>query len=352
MEQDQALYLLTAGRLPTWPEREHWQRLLNRNRRLCLVIIVLLTAFFAYYILTGLTAGVHWTRALITIVIMAAASVTVILSPTMRNHRIRNQMQTTWYDEQADRKRLAAGYTVALYGDRVVRTDLRGATTLFFDRITSCTETPQGFCLMAGSATVLIRSADLTYDQITTIRDHLRARLPGSVFRVKGEAVACLTEPLPIPFFDNTDVVISRATMVFRRPWLRSRRLRELRALQNTVVVPAMLVYGTALADLMTVTGTFLLDLLLFCGGAVIGGILLTRLLTAFGGKPTTVYLAVTREGLAAYGGGRHFFTVWERCRPTAEKGGLRVQFADGNTLFIPWSCFEQPEAIQDFVRR
>lgn len=350
MERDQALYILTAGRLPAWPERERWYRLFWRNRNAAVLVMTLLTLFFTGYIGSGSTGdGVG--DAVVRL-ILGAAVVWMVVFLAVRRRAIRNRMHTDWYNEQADRKRLAAGHTVALYGDRVVRTDLRGATTMYFSAVTACTETADGICLSAGSTHLLIRGGDLTPEQLYLVREHLLQRLPGRVFHVKRAAVAGLAEPLPIPVFSSSDEVLFRAAMAFPRPALRSRREKELTMLQRGFVLPAMLMYGTGLATSVSVTDVFLLDLLLFCAAMVAGGLLLTWLLTRCGRQRTVVSLAVTREGLAAFTNGRSDFIVWERCRPTAQKAGLHLLFADGNALKIPWPCFEQPEAIQDFLRR
>lgn len=350
MERDQALYILTASRLPTWPERERWYRLFWRGRNAAVVVLTLLTLFFIGYIGSA-SAGDELNNAVVRL-ILGAAGVWMVVFLVVRHRSIRNRMHTDWYNEQADRKRLAAGHTVALYGDRVVRTDLRGATTMYFSAVTACTETADGICLSAGATHILIRGGDLTPEQLYLVREHLRERLPGRVFHVKKPAVAGLADPLAIPVFASSDEVLFRAAMAFPRPALRSRRNRELTLLQRGFVLPAMLVYGTGLAVSISVTEVFLLDLLLFCAGTVAGGLLLTWLLTRFDRQRTVVSLAVTREGLAAFTNGRSDFIVWERCRPTAQKAGLHLLFADGNALKIPWSCFEQPEAIQDFLRR
>lgn len=344
---DQALYILTAGRSPSWPEREYWQRVLSSHRRLCVWLMVLLTLFFGY---NGACVALYtddWAQALTTVLLMVIAGAALLWFILSWQHRARSAMQTAWYDEQADKKRLAAGCTVAFYGDRVVRTDLRGAVTLPYSRITSCTESLHGFYLMAGSTAILVRSGDLTAQQAALIGEHLRERLDPAVFHMKGRVVACLTEPLPIPCFDNDDPVLTRAAVTLRQPWLTSARRQTEQAVLRGFVMPAMLIYGTAFANAADLTGSFFVDLALCCGAAVVGSVLILRLLTAFGKRRVRLSLAFTRDGLAGFAEGCSYFTARERLVLIEEKRGMRVQFPDGNSLRIPWSCIEDAEQVK-----
>ncbi len=345
--KDQALYILTAGRLPTWPEREHWQRTLNGSRSLCVWLMVLFTLFFAHNAVAVSLSANDGTRALMTTVLMVAAGIALIWFTVAHRHRCRTALQTQWYDEQADKKRLEAGYTVALYGDRIVRTDLRGATTFPYSRITACFETVYGFYVQAGTGGILIRGADLTPEQVAMIRELLQTKLDPAIFHIKGRAMAALTDPLPIPCFDNDDRVITRATVTLRQAWEDSSRYEVYRQTAKGLVIPAMVVYGTSLANTLSVTGLFFLDLALLCPGAVMVGMLILWCLSAFGERQVRLSLAFTRDGLAAFAEGRSYFVPWERVRLTEEKHGVNALFSDGNSLKIPWNCMEDAEQIR-----
>jgi hypothetical protein len=352
MEQtDRALYILTAGRLPSWQEREHWRRVMNGSRTLCAVLMVLLTLFFGYDAVVTAASSGHWPQVLTTMIVVLAAGFTIIFFLARQSHLVRSDMQTRWYDEQADKKRLEAGHTVALYGDRAVRTDLRGAVTMEYDRMTACVETMYGFRLTAGSLSILIRSDDLTAEEVYRIRLHLQQRLPAGLYRKKGDAVPRLRESLPIPRFQNDDEILSRAALTLRQPWLNSRRQRQINTVIRGFVIPAMAIYGTALASQVYIIGEYFLDLLLFCGGCILGSVLLIRALCAFGKKKTPLSLAFTRDGLAGFSGGCSFFTVWERIRLKEEKKGVRAVFADGDHLLIPWNNMEQPDAVKQLIQ-
>ncbi|MBR2338006.1 MAG: hypothetical protein IKA63_00890 [Clostridia bacterium] len=350
---DTALYIVTAGRSPSWPERERWQKTMHGSRSLVWILALILTLFFAYdavvTAVTSLGSSPSWWMVLELLAILLVAvggTVWLCFFPMMYNHRLRNELQTQWYDSQADRKRLEAGYTIGFYGDRVVHTDVRGATVLYYPQITACVETADGIALSSETVYILVRAQDLTAQQLLYIREHLRERLAPSVFRIKAVPLAYLQEPLPVMPFQNDDAVIAHGTIALpRRGTLYRQRLRTVTV---NFLIPAMLVYGAALTAYLPVTGSKLLDLLIFCGGMLAGACLLVRGLTLFGKKRTRCELAFTREGLASYRDGVTGFSVWERVRVTLLKKGVYLQFFDGTHLTVPWKTIDQPDAVRE----
>lgn len=349
---DNALYMLVAGRAPSFPERERWYRRLLGARTMVWVLAMILTLFFAYdtviFAVSGLgSAPSLWMVLdfLATIVILVVATVWMCFFPVTQRHLHRNALQTQWYDEQADRKRLEGGYTVGIYGDRVVHTDLRGATVLYYRKVASCIEADDGICLCGEKMNVLLRAQDLTEQQLLYIRELLHQRLDPSVFRIKGTPHGGLEQPLPICAFENTDTVISHGSVVLPRRGIRYRQ--NLRTITRGLLLPAMLIYGTSLAACISLTGSGLLDLLVFCSGMVIGGLLLVRLLSVFGRETTHCEVAFTREGLAVCCYDITDFRMWERIRVTLREKGVRLTFFDGTYLTILWKNMDNPDAVR-----
>ncbi len=325
--------LTVAGRQPSFEERTYWQRLHDGLRRLVLWLAVILTCFFAYS--AGWSVWQQRTplESLITCALLFPGLTFVPYSLVYSNYLRQNKLKTAWYDEQADKARLAAGYTVTLWDDRAVYTDLRGETTLWFSAVTLCTESVHGFFLQAGTANLLIRAADLTAEQVTAVRERLHTALPQERYRTKSTAMACLGEALPLPVFQNDDVVTFRTTVDVALPRVGTLH-KTRRKIGRMFVVPAGLIYACMLADVVTVTGHYLLDLALLCVATVVGMNVLLALLTLQPKTRTvTVQVAFTRDGVAVFANGQQFFYVWERVQRHETAHQIWLTFPEGERL-------------------
>ena len=192
----------------------------------------------------------------------------------------------------------------------------------------------------------MIRSQDLTGYDAQLIRQHLQERLPSAVFRIRGTAMACLPEPLPIPKVSNHDVVVSRASVTLRQPWLSTTRRRRVNGVLRGMVLPAMVVFGVNLSNLLEITGVYFLDLLILCGSFVAASVVCVKFLTAFGKRKVSLSLAFTRQGLACFAVDTYRFIPWERVRITMDAKAVRLQFSDNSTLLVPVGNIEDPEAL------
>lgn len=340
---DTAVYKVLAGRVPTWPERERWQAVMNGSRTLLWVIYLLLTGFFALNALGGAATLLSWQAPVATLAAVGGA-VWVLVGFIVHRHQAGNRMKTEWYNEQADRRRLAAGSTVELCGDRVVYTDLRRRVVIPYNRVTRCTESIDGFLITAGIDRILIRGGDLTADELTDVRQWLESHIPAAVFFRKAFAVPLRLQPLPVMGFISDDSVIARGVVTVFPPQVKGRLSR----LTWTLILPAAVVYGTLIATVFSV-GNVLADLFLFCGGIAAVGTLCLWLFTLSLTKRRTVQLAFTKDGLAWNADGHNDFMVWERIRVTPAAAGLRLWFFDGTALFVPFKQLEDPDALRRF---
>lgn len=337
--------IVTAGRPAVFPEREYWQRLHTVGRRVAVILITVLTLMFAYEALLVLPYSDSIADIVATCLVVIPAAVGVALYPVRVRKSARRALQTVWYNEQADKACLTSGCTFTFYGDRVVRTDLRGETVLYFDRITLFTETIHGFYLQAGTTDMLLRAADLTAEQAVAIRIHLRSHIPPQRIRVKGQVQARLAAPLSLPVFESRDRVLARASVKLVRS-----THQPLREWMQQFVLPAMIVYGTVIAQVWPLVYFYPVNLLLVCGVCVIVGVLLT---TWFAGndKKVPVLLAFTQEGLAAFAGGQSYFLVWERLRLHATPHGIWVISPDGGRMFVPFQTMDNPDPVRQLIK-
>ncbi len=336
MEYTDQMPLVVAGRMPSFPERQYWQRLHSGLRRAAVWGMTLITAYFAYSAWETLFYLSFW-EAILTAAVLLVPTLLMLWFPFYDKHERENALKTVWYNEQADKQRLSAGYTVALWDDRAVVTDLRGETTMLFADVTLCTETVHGFYLQAGTTDLLIRSADLTPEQATAVRALLQTVIPRERYRQKSTAMACLREALPFPVFQNDDTVVARATTRIQRPRT---------AISRMFVIPAGVIFGVMLAETVTLTAYYVADLLIL---AAVGAAVLCGALFVFSvaeRKPHTVYIALTRDGVAAFENGHHYFLTWERVQLKRRSYSVEIAFKNGNSLKIPYSQFDNPQAI------
>lgn len=342
MESTTQTPLVIAGRPPSFAERQYWQRLHSGLRRAAVWLMAGITAYFAYSAWVTVFYMTFW-EAIITAAVLIVPTVLMLWFPLYDGHQRENALKTAWYNEQADKLCLSAGYTVTLWDDCVVKTDLRGETTVPFARVTLCTETIHGFYLQAGTTDVLIRSADLTTEQVTTLRARLQTALPRERYRQKSPAIACLREALPIPAFQNDDVVVARAAV--NMPSSRNRKRLDM---ARMFAAPAGVIYGAMVAQTVTVTAYYLLDLLILCavGAALLYGLLFVLSAKAKG-DVKTVHLALTRDGVASFCGGQHFFLAWERIKVEHRYYSMRMYFPGGDRLRIAYAQFDDPEAVR-----
>lgn len=325
--------LIVAGRSPSFAERQYWQRLHDGLSRVAVWLAIILTLFFGYSATWSVWRQRSAWEIVLSGVVLVPGMALVAFYPRYGKHTVQNALKTAWYNEQADKARLFAGNTVTLWDDRAVWTDLRGETTLFFRDVTLCTESVHGFFLQAGTATLLLRAADLTTEQVAAVRERLRTALPQERYRTKSTAIGCLHEALPLPAFENDDTVTFRTAVEVALPRVGALHKKR-RQLGRMFLTPAGLIYGCLLANTVSVTGQYALDLVLFCVATVAGMYALSTLLTwQKKTRKTTVYVAFTRDGVALFAGGQHFFYVWERVKLRENAHYIWITFPEGESL-------------------
>ena len=343
----QSLPITVAGRTLSFDRRKRWERYKNGCRRLTVWVITLLVVFFGYDTITQLAYGNIFD--MIGIPIVAAGVVlTVLFAATEPKHSLRD-LQTAWYNEQADQARLTAGIRIDLYDDRAVRTDLRSTVTLFYRELTVVTETADGFFLQAGDREIFISGADLTPWQAAQIAERLQS-VAAEVFRLKKRTVATLTEPLPLPVLATTDTVISRGSITLARPLPAEQYRRVQMRTVTGWVLPMAAVLGATLGCWMSLFDILVADMLLFAGFCMAAAVLLSLFGSSLGKRKTVVRLVITRDGIGGFANGASDFLVWGRTRVSATAHGLRLTLPDDIPLSIPWRCLEHPEAVQQFL--
>ena len=327
--------LVVAGRPPSFEERTYWQGLHDGLRRAAVWLMAALSCFFAYHA-WWMVPRMPFFDGLLTAVLLTPATLMGIFYPFYDKHVRENALKTAWYTEQADKARLAAGNTVTLWDDRVVWTDLRGETTLWFSCVTLCTESVHGFCLQADTANLLIRAADLTAEQVIAVRQRLQTALPRECYRTKSAAIGCLHVALPLPVFENDDEVLSRTAVDVALP--RTATLREKRIrMGHRLLVPAGIIFGVIFAGTLSVLPLYWMNLLFFCVTVTAAvNALLALLVTQKKRRKTTVYAAFTRDGVALFSNGQQFFFVWERVKVRENARYRWLIFPDGDRLRLP----------------
>lgn len=341
--EDTAVYKVIAGRMPFWPERERWQQIMSGQRFPVMAAVIVLVLFFALNACGGTETLVGWSLLLV-IGAAVLGGGWLLLFPIFYRHRRADQLKTRWYDEQADRRRFSAGYTVEICGDRVVYTDLRSRTVIPYTAVTACFETADGILLTADAARILVRSYDLTVADHQWLRQWLYSRLSEEVVCVKREAVPQLAQPLPILGFCNEDTVISRGVLCAVAPQTRQR----FRLVAGTLVLPTALVISALIATVATMGNTFL-DLILLFGAIAASALILLLLLVIPQAKTVVAQVALTQDGLAWHCGRSSDFVVWERIRVGMRPDGLRLWFFDGTSVFLPFKNLENPDAVRRF---
>ena len=345
MEYTTQTPLIVAGRSPSFAERQYWQRQHNGLRRATVWLMVGITAYFAYSAWMTIFYMTFW-DAIITALVLLVPTVLTLWFPFYDGHQRENELKTVWYNEQADKKRLENGYTVTLWDDRVVMTDLRGETTVPFSRITLCTETVYGFYLHADTTDFLIRAADLTPEQATAVRNWLQTVIPPQHYRLKSRVMGRLSEALPLSVFQTDDCVVARTAAQKQLP-TKTNRL----AMARMFVVPLGVIYGTMIAQTVTVTTHYLWDLVLFAaiGMAVAFG--LFSILSATHSAKKRTYVALTRDGVAMFEDGCHSFYTWERVKRHGGFHNLTLQFPNGDRMRMPYAQFDDPEAVLYLIK-
>ena len=341
----QGLYMVLAGRFPSWKEREYRQKIRHRLRHTITVLLVLIALVFAwdacvYSLSTDVGAMVC------TLLVNSAAAIALICFPFLERRREKIALQTAWYDEQADKTLLFFGCMYSLYDDRVVYTDCRSEKTLYWNDITVCLETPYGFLLETTETQLWIRAADLTAEQAADLRVYFCEHDRNACYRKKGTLYGRSPAPLPLPVFENDDTVITRAQTVWRsRPLSKADRAR-VRGLYQTPVLPVSLICATIFAYFLRITDFYFVDLLLFCVGGGVIGWLLTALLTVPPAKKIPISIAFTRDGVAVFANGNGYFAMNSRVRRQTTKKALRLTFSNGKTVSVPYTQIEDAEKI------
>ncbi len=343
--EETAVVTVLAGRVPGWPERERWKKTMNGIRGAILVATILLAEFFALNAL-GMSTELTGPAAAVVGLAAVAGGLWLIVGGILWRHDTEFRMKTAWYNEQADKRRLAAGSTLELCGDRVVYTDLRSRTVIFFDRVTACVETIDGFLLTADTARLLIRGGDVTAEQCDQVRTWLKTHLPAGVYRTTAAAIPLRKMPLPIPAFYNEDKVEARATLSRISPLVGKR----LRRLTGWFMLPAALIYAAFLTSLVSATGHALLDMALYSGLLFLAWACAAWPLSLLHTKPVTVQLAFTRDGLAWNTDAGSDFLVWERLRVQVTARSLRLHFPDGTALTVPRGALDAPQFITNLA--
>ena len=340
--------ITVAGRVLSFDRRRRWDRYKNGYRRLTVWLFTVLAVFFGFDTLTQLLSAVGEgdVEFLVGVPIVVAGAVLAILFAAGQSKRGLRDLQTAWYNEQADQARLMAGIRIDLYDDRVVRSDLRSTVTLYYRELTAVTETADGILLQAGNREIVISGVDLTPWQVSQVQLCLR-EAAAAVYRLKKPTVGQLLEPLPIPVLTVEDTVISRGNITLSRP-VPAEMYRRWQ--MNTVtrwVLPLAAVFGATLACWVALTDWFVVDLLLLVGGSMAIGVLLSLFGSSLGKRRTAVQLVVTRHGIGGFANGASDFLVWSRMRVRLTPQGLRLTLPDNVLLSIPWRCLEHPEAVQ-----
>lgn len=342
MEYTNQTPLLLAGRAPSFAERQYWQRSLRGLRRVAVWLMTAITAYFAYSAWVTIFM-MPFLEALGTAVVLLPATVLALWFPIYDNHNRENNLKTAWYNEQADKQRLDSGCRIALWDDRAVMTDYRGETTISFSQVTLCIETIHGFLLQSVGTTILIRSADMTPEQVEQVRARLKQAILPERYCSKQAAIGCLREPLPIPSFQNNDRVMARALLDMPSPRIR-KRLKAARMF----AVPTGVIYGVVVAQTVAVTGYYVADLIAFCAvGALLAYGLLVVLATRSKNEYVMVHIALTHDGLAAFCDGQHYFLTWERINVEHRYYSVRMYFPSGDRLRVAYAQFDDPEAVR-----
>lgn len=341
----QGLYMVLAGRFPSWKEREYRQKIRHRLRHTVTVLLVLTALLFAWEA-CAYSAGSDVGITVCTMLVNFVAGTALIWFPFLEKRRERTALQTAWYDEQADKTLLFFGCMYSLYDDRVVYTDCRSEKTLYWNNITVCTETPYGFLLETAETELWIRAADLTAEQASEVRIYLLEHDQNACYRKKGTLYGRSPAPLPLPVFENDDTVITRAQAVWRsRPLSKADRAR-VRGLYLNPILPVSLICATIFAYFLRITDVYFLDLILFCVGGAMIGWLLTALLTVPPAKKVPMSIAFTRDGVAVFANGNGYFAMNSRVRRQTTKKALKLTFSNGKTVSVPYAQIEDAEKI------
>lgn len=335
--------IVVAGRFLTGQEEERWQRALRDPvSGLLRLVLVILLAFFSIQAM-GAAAASDW-RLPSLVVPLIAGCLWFLSAWTLRARRHRRQVfENAWLDRWQDEKMVRAGCMIALYRDHAAYSTMRGSSLLPYSEVTLCCETADGILFGNDRFRICFRSADLTLEELVTIRRFLQERMKPSVYRLKAAAIPALAEPLPHVRFANFDTVITRAAVV---PTDDKREFGELLGF----VLPQTIIYSLAPALMTALTPWPLVNCLVFGTVFVLAGVLLTRLIMRLrktSGR-TPLRLAFTKEGIARQQDGIVSFTVRSRCHLYAGRAGVTVLYTSGERLDIPWSAIEDPDTLKN----
>ncbi len=340
----QGLYMVLAGRFASWQERTYLYKIRSSMRRAVEVLFVLAGLLFAFEAYSYAEIEKKIDVVVCTLLIGLVTAIMLIWFLFWEKHQQQSALQTQWYDEQADKTLLFFGCMYSLYDDRIVYADCRCQKTLYWKNITVCLETPFGFLVETDSVSIYIRAADLTSEQAEEVRIYLCEHDQNACYRKKATLYGRLSDPLPLPVFENEDEVITRAQIVYRdRASFGQSRVR---GLYEKLVFPVSMICGTIFAEFLTITDIFFVDLLLFCVGFIAISGILTVWLSATKSKKRLLSIAFTGEGIALSENGNSFFVMNSRIRRKITKKVLLLTFSNGTILSVPLANIEDAEKI------
>lgn len=340
------LRILVAGREPTLLEYEEIARLSSGHGTTLAAAMALLVLLFGWMAIVD--AAFRGNRAVIsaTILLVLASILLLVMGLVAGKVRMDRKRRMVYFTQMADPE-TAQGRKLEFYDDRIEAVSARGTSVLPFSEVTAYIETRQVIALISGELGVFIRGQDLTAYDAGLIRAFLSARVPAKLVRIRAALAPCLSQPLPIPVLSNRDEVLARAQVPYSAA--AERRTRGRRLLSTLpVVLPMLLLLGTAMAQYLFLTNWFLLDTVVFFAGFTAVYLLAGLLFLAAvprrpaDGTDGVLHLAVTRDGIAFCRKGMTGFAVRTCVRPVKASGGVRL-ILPYTSCFIPESAMEQP---------
>ena len=340
------LRILVSGREPTQPEYAEIARLTSGHGTTLAAAMALLVLLFGWMAVIDAAFGGNRGILTATILLVLASLLLLAVGMVRAKTRMDRKRQLVYFTQMADPETLQ-GRKLEFYDDRIEVASARGTSVLPFSEVTAYIETSQVIALLSGGYCVFIRGLDLTAYDAGLIRAHLKARVPAKLVRIKGTLVPGLSQPLPIPVFASRDEVLARARIPYSAAEERRQRGRRLLA-TLPVVLPMLLLLGTAMAQYVILSDWFLLDTAVFFAGFtavyLLAGLLFRATVPRRPRDETddALHLAITRDGVAFCRKGKTGFAVRACVRPTNASGGVRLVLPY-TSCFIPESAMEQP---------